>query len=182
MVSAGLAKLLTRAHGGIGAARHFEPFFVVVHVPLDALVDESGEQSALGGRPRSRRADERRGGARIACDATIAIGVDDDVGRTMYEGRARRIPSDAQRREVIRRDRQCRFAGCPNVTFTNVHHIEPCKPGGRTDFDNLALVCLHHHHLVHRKVWTMTGNANEELTFVGPNGRVMTSPFFAGPA
>jgi hypothetical protein len=24
-------------------------------------------------------------------------------------------------------------------------------------------------------VWTMTGNANEELTFVGPNGRVMTS-------
>jgi len=28
---------------------------------------------------------------------------------------------------------------------------------------------------VHRNVWTMTGDANEELTFLGPGGRVMTS-------
>ena len=111
----------------------------------------------------------------IACDATIAIGVDDDVGHTMYEGRARRTPTDAQRREVMRRDRHCRFPGCTNATFTNAHHIVPWKPGGRTDLDNLALVCLHHHHLVHSKGWEMTGNANEELTFTTPKGRVMTS-------
>jgi hypothetical protein len=37
------------------------------------------------------------------------------------------------------------------------------------------LLCVHHHHLVHRGDWTMSGNANEELTFVGPSGRVMTS-------
>jgi hypothetical protein len=48
-------------------------------------------------------------------------------------------------------------------------------PGGKTDLDNLALVCLYHHGLVHRKGWTMSGNANEELTFVGPSGRVTTS-------
>ncbi len=111
----------------------------------------------------------------IACDATIAIGVDDDVGHTMYEGRARRTPTDAQRREVMRRDRHCRFPGCTSVTFTNVHHIVPWKPGGRTDLDNLALLCLHHHHVVHSKGWTMTGNANEELTFTAPKGRVMRS-------
>jgi hypothetical protein len=35
---------------------------------------------------------------------------------------------------------------------------------------------LHHHHLVHSKQgWTMSGNANGELTFTGPSGRVMTS-------
>ena len=112
---------------------------------------------------------------RIACDATIVIGVDDDVGHTMYEGRARREPTDAQRREVMRRDRHCRFPGCTNVTFTNIHHVLAWKPGGTSDLDNLALVCLHHHHLVHSKGWTMTGNANEQLTFVGPSGRVMTS-------
>ena len=113
---------------------------------------------------------------RIACDATIAVGVDDDVGHTMYEGRARRFPTEAQRREVMRRDRHCRFPGCTNVTFTNVHHIVAWKPGGRTDLDNLALVCVFHHGMVHRnKGWTMSGNANEELTFVGPSGRVMTS-------
>ena len=57
------------------------------------------------------------------------------------------------------------------MTFTNVHHIVPWKPGGRTDLDNLVLLCLHHHGLVHRKGWTMSGNANGELTIVGPNGR-----------
>ncbi len=93
----------------------------------------------------------------------------------MYEGRARRTPTDAQRREIMRRDRHCRFPGCTNVTFTNVHHIVAWKPGGRTDLDNLALECLYHHHLVHSKGWKMSGNANEELTFTTPQGRVMTS-------
>ena len=67
----------------------------------------------------------------------------------MYEGRARRTPTEAQRREVMRRDRHCRFPGCTNVTFTNTHHVVPWKPGGPTDLDNLALLCLHHHHVVH---------------------------------
>ena len=82
---------------------------------------------------------------RIACDATVVIALDDDVGHTMYEGRAKRFPSDPQRREVLRRDRQCRFPGCANATFTNVHHILGWKPGGRTDLDNLALLCVFHH-------------------------------------
>ena len=112
---------------------------------------------------------------RIACDATIVVAVDDDVGHTMYEGRARRFPTAAQRREVKSRDRHCRFPGCTNVTFAHVHHIVPWKPEGRTDLPNLVLLCKHHHGLVHRLVWTMTGNANEELTFLGPSGRVMTS-------
>ena len=62
-----------------------------------------------------------------------------------------------------------------NKTFTNTHHIKPWKPDGRTDLDNLALLCLHHHHIVHSGGWTMSGDANTELTFVGPTGRVMVS-------
>jgi hypothetical protein len=151
------------------------PYFVVVHVPIAALVEESGEQSALAGELERDGLISIETVRQIACDATIAIGVDDDVGHTMYEGRARREPTAAQRREVMRRDRHCRFPGCTNVTFTNTHHVVPWKPGGRTDLQNLALMCLHHHHLVHSKGWTMTGNANEELTFVGPSGRAMTT-------
>jgi Domain of unknown function (DUF222)/HNH endonuclease len=160
--------------GGPSRATTASPYFVVAHVPLAALV-EDGEETELAGQLERDGLIDCETVQRIACDATIAIGVDDDVGHTMYEGRARRFPSDAQRREVMRRDRHCRFPGCTNVTFTNVHHIVPWKAGGRTDLENLALVCVHHHHLVHRKVWTMTGNANNELTFVGPKGRVMTS-------
>ena len=160
---------------GPGRATTASPYFVVVHVPIGALVEESGETTTLAGELERDGLISAETVRQIACDATIAIGVDDDVGHTMYEGRARRTPSDAQRREVMRRDRHCRFPGCTNVTFTNTHHIVPWKPGGRTDLDNLALMCVHHHHVVHSEGWEMTGNANEELTFVCPSGRVMTS-------
>jgi hypothetical protein len=151
------------------------PYFVVVHAPLAALVDDADESTELAGELEHHGLIDCDMVRRIACDATIAVGVDDDVGHTMYEGRARRFPTQSQRREVMRRDRHCRFPGCTNVTFTNVHHIKPWGSGGRTDLENLVLTCLHHHGLVHRKGWTMSGNANEELTIVGPNGRVTTS-------
>jgi hypothetical protein len=153
------------------------PYFVVAHVPLAALVDhpDDGECSELAG-------ELERGGLintetlrRLACDATLVIAVDDDVGHTMYEGRQRRLPSATQRREIMRRDRHCRFPGCTNAIFINPHHIVPWVRGGRTDVDNLAVLCEHHHHLAHSKHWTMSGNANAELTFVGPSGRIMTS-------
>jgi hypothetical protein len=158
----------------MGSGTSGSPYVVVVHVPLTALVD-AGEPTDLAGELERDGLIDGETVRRIACDATIAVAVDDDVGHTMYEGRNRRFPTDAQRREVMRRDRQCRFPGCTNVTFTNVHHIVPWKPGGRTDLPNLALVCRHHHGVVHRKGWTMSGNANEELTFVSPGGHVMTS-------
>jgi hypothetical protein len=163
--------------GGTGS-----PNFVVVHVPLAALVDDAIETTELAGELEQDGLIDCETVQRMACDATIAVAIDDDVGHTMYEGRARREPTNAQRREVMRRDRHCRFPGCTNVTFTNVHHIVPWKPGGRTDLDNLALMCLHHHHVVHSTSWTMSGSANQELHFVGPTGRPMMSrpsPFWA---
>ncbi len=161
--------------GTNGGRSTSSPYVVIAHVPLVALIDESGEVTELAGELERDGLISCETVRRIACDATIVIGVDDDVGHTMYEGRTRREPTDAQRREVMRRDRHCRFPGCTNVTFTNTHHVVPWKPGGRTDIDNLALLCLHHHRLVHSRGWSMSGNANQELTFIGPSGRVMTS-------
>ena len=152
--------------------RSTSPHAVVVHAPLASLVDETSE---LAGELESGELISGETVRRIACDATIVVALDDDVGHTMYEGRARRFPTATQRREIMRRDRHCRFPGCTNVTFTNAHHIKPWKPDGRTDLKNLALLCEHHHHLVHSRQWTMSGDANEELSFVGPTGRVMTS-------
>jgi len=158
-----------------GRAETGSPFFVVVHVPLGALVDGAIEPTELAGELERDGLIDSETVQRLACDATVALAIDDDVGHTMFEGRARREPTEAQRREVMRRDRHCRFPGCANVTFTNVHHIVPWKPGGRTDLENLALVCVHHHHVVHSGGWTMSGNANDELHVVGPSGRTMTS-------
>lgn len=161
--------------GAPGRVLTTSPYFVVIHAPLAALVDKSGTTTGLAGELERDGLINCETVQQIACDATVALAVDDDVGHTMFEGRARREPTDAQRREVMRRDRHCRFPGCTNVTFTNTHHVVPWKPGGLTDVDNLALLCLHHHHLVHSGGWTMSGNANEELHFVGPTGRPRTT-------
>jgi hypothetical protein len=151
------------------------PFFVVAHVPLEALVEESGKASELAGELEHHGLIDVETVQRIACDATVVVAVDDEAGHTMYEGRARRFPSGAQRREIIRRDRHCRYPGCTNVTFTNVHHIVPWKPGGGTDLPNLVLLCRHHHGVVHRKGWSLSGDANQELSIKTPTGRVMVS-------
>jgi hypothetical protein len=148
------------------------PYVVVAHVPLATLLDEDCE---LAGELEHHGLIDGVVMRRLACDATVVVALDDDVGHTMYEGRARRDPTPTQRRELWRRDRHCRFPGCTNATFVNPHHIAPWKPGGRTDVDNLTLLCEHHHHRIHSKEWSMTGDANDELRFVGPSGRIMTS-------
>ena len=148
------------------------PYVVVVHAALETLADES---SALAGELERDGLISAETVRRLACDATMIIALDDELGHTMYEGRARRFPTASQRREVMRRDRHCRFPGCANVTFTNVHHIKPWGSGGRTDLENLVLMCQHHHYRLHSSGWSMTGNANGELTLTAPTGRVMTS-------
>jgi hypothetical protein len=149
------------------------PFLVVAHVPLRSLTDEDSE---LAGELEHRGLIDAVVARRLACDATVVVALDDDVGHTMYEGRARRDPTPTQRRELWRRDRHCRFPGCRNATFVNPHHLRWWKRDrGKTDLDNLALLCEHHHHLVHSKAWRLGGDANGELSFLGPSGRVMTS-------
>jgi hypothetical protein len=149
------------------------PYLVVAHVPLAALTDEDSE---LAGELEHRGLIDAVVARRLACDATLVVALDDDVGHTMYEGRARRDPTPTQRRELWRRDRHCRFPGCANAIFVNPHHIKWWKRDrGRTDLDNLALLCEHHHGLVHSKSWRLSGDGNGELSFVAPNGRTMAS-------
>lgn len=149
------------------------PYVVVAHVPLATLTDEDSE---LAGELEHQGLIDAVVARRLACDATLVVALDDDVGHTMYEGRARRDPTPTQRRELWRRDRHCRFPGCRNATFVNPHHLRWWKRDrGKTDLDNLALLCEHHHGLVHSKAWKVEGDANRELSFVGPSGRVMTS-------
>jgi hypothetical protein len=160
-----------KARAGVGGGS--SPYTVVAHAPIEVLLDEDSE--LLGELERDGLVDAETV-RRLACDATFVVAVDDQSGHTMYEGRQRRYPTVAQRREIMRRDRHCRFPGCANVTFAHPHHIKRWKPDrGPTDLPNLALLCDYHHHLVHSNAWTLSGDANSELTFVGPTGRAMTS-------
>ena len=158
---------------GSGSGGPPAPYTVVAHVPLEVLLDESSELCGELERGGLISADVVR---RLACDAKLIIAVDDDVGHTLYEGRQVRAATPTQRREIMRRDRHCRFPGCGHVLFWIPHHIkEWVGDQGKTDLDNLCCLCAYHHHLIHSEGWAMSGDANAELTFVGPSGRVMTS-------
>ena len=159
--------------GGGGPAKRTSSrsnFFVVAHTDLSLLQGGSG-------RAEIERLGLLSGEAirRISCDATVALAVDDAFGHTMFEGRSRRFATEPQRREIQRRDRRCRFPGCANNIFTDVHHIVHWIDQGPTDLPNLVTMCDHHHHRVHESKWSVTGNANGILRFVGPSGHAMTS-------
>ena len=112
---------------------------------------------------------------RLACDAKVLVSADGADGRSLNLGRTRRDPSDAQRMEIRRRDKGCRFPGCTHTEFTDVHHVRHWVDGGPTDLDNLVELCDQHHRCVHEMGWRISGDANVELTFQSPTGRRSTS-------
>jgi hypothetical protein len=112
---------------------------------------------------------------RLACDAKVLVSADAPDGRSLNLGRARRDPSDAQRMEIRRRDKGCRFPGCSHTEFTDVHHVRHWVDNGPTDLENLVELCDHHHRCVHEMGWKISGDANAELTFESPTRRRSTS-------
>ena len=112
---------------------------------------------------------------RLACDAHVILSVDARDGSILDQGRARRDPTVAQRIELARRDKGCRFPGCTYTEFTDVNHVRHWIRGGATNLDNLVTLCDRHHRAVHEVGWTMKGDANAVLSFTSPHGRVMSS-------
>ena len=89
-----------------------------------------------------------------ACDADILPAVFRQATGDMRLGRARRTASAAQRAALAFRDQGC--VGCSkSPDYCEAHHIIPWKAGGRTDLNNLVLVCHRCHHHIHEDGWTV---------------------------
>lgn len=87
---------------------------------------------------------------RLACDAHVQALLEDTTSNRLYLGRRHRLATPAQIAALTVRDgRQCQFPGCANSRFLHAHHIRHWLHGGRTDIDNLILVCTFHHMLIH---------------------------------
>ena len=95
---------------------------------------------------------------------------------TVEMGREARHATTAQRRALAARDGGCVFPGCDMpVGWCDAHHVIAWEHHGRTDMNNLALLCRHHHGVTHRHGWTMTALADHTFTWTTPTGQVLTS-------
>ena len=91
---------------------------------------------------------------RLACNADIVPSVFDTKSQELWVGRKHRLATEAQRAALIIRDKHC--IGCGrSAVWCEAHHIEEWLKGGRTDIDNLVLVCKSCHHNIHDDGWTV---------------------------
>ena len=87
---------------------------------------------------------------RLLCDANILTAVADRTPWNLNLGHSRRAANRKIRKALIARDRTCTAPGCERPHWMcEIHHVIPWADGGRTDLDNLTLLCNRHHHIHH---------------------------------
>jgi hypothetical protein len=146
---------------------------VIVHARLEGLVDGTGGCEVEAG-PVIHPATVRR----LLCNARVQTVVEDGAGNVVALGRTTREPPAWMVRQVRYRDRECRFPGCGARRFTEAHHVRWWRHGGRTDLDNLLLICSFHHRLVHEHGWSVRREPDGEARWRRPDG----TTYRAGPS
>jgi hypothetical protein len=145
---------------------------VVVHASVDTVASGGGAQIEGGGVAHPRTLD------RLLCTARVQAVVEDPSGDPIRLGRMRRDPPGWMLRQLRYRDAECRFPGCGARRFTQAHHVTWWERGGRTDLDNLILICFFHHKLVHEHGWRITRDPDGTVRWFHPDG----TRYRAGPA
>ena len=118
----------------------------------------------------------------LTCNGTVTPVFLKD-GLPVSVGRAQYVVPARTRTVIEHRDHgACRVPGCDATLGLEVHHLIHWEHGGRTDTDNLLLVCGKHHRMHHRGRLDITGNADQPdgLQFRNQHGRIIT-PSGAAP-
>lgn len=141
---------------------------VVVHADAAVLADDAAAgQAYLEGGPALHPSRVRR----MLCEATVVTMLERDR-EVLGVGRARRGPTRAQRRALLRRDGGCARPGCTETRIERLHahHMRHWLFGGGTDLDNLVLLCDVDHGLVHDDGLLMARREGR-LVVLTPEGR-----------
>jgi hypothetical protein len=142
---------------------------VIVHVDVDALVNDVGDLCEIEGvssiPPETARM--------LSCDCSVITMYERD-GEILDVGRKKRTLSSAIRRALDARDRCCQFPGCTNTRFVDAHHIEHwTRDKGETKLTNLMLLCRAHHVFVHAHDYKIVPGALRRFDFVRPDGTLV---------
>jgi hypothetical protein len=152
---------LARQGGGAEGGVRRSPTTLIVHLSEDA------PPFLEGAGPLSPETAER-----LTCDArrlTIK-----PSGRDLMHSRVGRCASYAQQRALHKRSSHCQYPGCSAVRELQAHHLVAVERGGKTELDNLILLCPRHHKLLHDHHIRSSGNA-EQPVFKDEAGRAITT-------
>ena len=88
---------------------------------------------------------------RLLCDAELNIIITGEHSEPLWMSRKVRTATPQQWRALVARDKHCAFPGCHRKpAWCTAHHVaEYDRDHGPTDIDNLALLCVTHHKLIH---------------------------------
>src|SRR5690349_7560145 len=149
---------------------------IVVHVAAETLREGSAGCCGIEHGPAVPAATARR----LACDASVVALVEDDEGKPLGVGRKTRVISAPLRRLLTARDKGCRFPGCSNARYIDMHHIKHWANGGETKPSNLVSLCRFHHRAVHEGGFDVRILDDGALRFIRPDGRALESGANAG--
>lgn len=88
-------------------------------------------------------------------------------------GRRTRITSAKQVMALMYRDGCCRTPGCGRTRFLHAHHVRFWRAGGKTDLDNLIMLCGTCHRALHRDEFTIIARGEQQFEFRLRGGSVM---------
>lgn len=126
------------------------PATVIVTIPEDDLATQRRWGVTSEGTPLPAATLRR-----VADEAEVVPTVVGSTGVVLRLGRTRRLATPGQTLALVARDRGCSFPGCERPPeWCQRHHVVAWADGGRTDLDNLTLLCAYHHHNFEARGWT----------------------------
>ena len=142
---------------------------IVVHVAAETLRNRTPGCCEIEHGPSIPAESARR----FSCDATLFALIEDEEGEPLNVGRRTRSIPAPLRRLLTARDKGCRFPGCANARYIDMHHIKHWANGGETRPSNLVSLCRFHHHAVHEGGFNVEILDDGALRFVNPHGEAV---------
>jgi len=135
-------------------------YLVNIHVDQSALAGDIGRSSVPIETVK-----------RLCCDGKTVVMTETKDGEPLSIGRKSRVVPKGIERAVRAGDKNtCRFPGCCNQRFVDIHHIEHWANGGETAVDQLMLLCSKHHTLVHEGGFRIEKDFQDHWSFFRPDG------------
>ncbi|QFG68067.1 HNH endonuclease signature motif containing protein [Ornithinimicrobium pratense] len=141
-----LMTVVNRGLSNPGAAPSAARASVLLLIPFDP---DKGAPSGVAHTPTGLLIGERNAG-KLSCSADITPVWVGPGNEPLALGHTARCASPGQFKALVVRDEHCTFPGCSRPPqWCDVHHLTWWSRGGRTDVDQMALLCEQHHTHVH---------------------------------